>query len=62
MKITNWNINGVRSHLKTLAKFAEIISPDIICLQEIKVMTELFPTDEIAAMGYPHQVVSGIKA
>ena len=25
-------------------------------------MTELIPTDEVAAMGYPHQVVSGIKA
>ena len=62
MKITTWNINGVRSRLKTLAKVAETISPDIICLQEIKVTTELFPADEIAAMGYPYQVVSGMKA
>ena len=62
LKITTWNINGVRSRLKTLAKVAEAISPDIICLQEIKVTTELFPADEIAAMGYPYQVVSGMKA
>ncbi|MAI12249.1 MAG: exodeoxyribonuclease III [Rhodospirillaceae bacterium TMED167] len=62
MKITTWNINSVRSRLKTLAKISETLSPDVICLQEIKVMTELFPADEIAAMGYPHQAVSGMKA
>ena len=62
MKITTWNINGIRARLKTLAKVVETLSPDIICLQEIKVMTELFPTDVVAAMGYTHQVVSGMKA
>ena len=62
MKITTWNINSIRSRLKTLAKIAETLSSDIICLQEIKVETELFPKHEVAAMGYPHQVVSGMKA
>ena len=62
MKIITWNINSVRSRMKTLAKISETLSPDVICLQEIKVINELFPADEIAAMGYPHQAVSGMKA
>ena len=62
MKIITWNINGIRARLKTLAKAVEMLSPDIICLQEIKVMTDLFPTDAIAAMGYTHQVVAGMRA
>ncbi len=62
MKIITWNINGIRARLKTLAKVVEMLSPDIICLQEIKVMTDLFPTDAIAAMGYTHQVVAGMRA
>lgn len=61
MKITTWNINSVRLRLPSLQRVVETISPDIICLQEIKVVTELFPYKEIAAFGYPHQAVSGMK-
>jgi len=62
LKVTTWNINSVRLRIKSLAKLAKEASPDVICLQEIKVMTELFPGEEIAAMGYPHQAVYGMKA
>jgi len=62
VKITTWNINSVRLRIESVARLAKEVSPDVICLQEIKVMTELFPDDAIAAMGYPHQVVSGMKA
>ena len=62
LKITTWNINSVRLRLKTLAKIANIISPDVICLQETKVIDALFPSDEITAIGYPHQLVSGMKS
>ena len=62
LKITTWNINSVRLRLQTLAKIANIISPDVICLQETKVIDALFPSDEITAIGYPHQLVSGMKS
>jgi len=61
MKITTWNINSVRLRLNSLARVIKKISPDIICLQEIKVANPLFPTKEIAALGYPHQAVAGMK-
>lgn len=44
--------------LKALAREAQ---PDIICLQETKVVDELFPSLEIASLGYPHQAIHGIK-
>ena len=61
MKITTWNINSVRLRLPSLQRVVETISPDIICLQELQVVTELFPYKESAAFGYPHQAVSGMK-
>ncbi len=61
MKITTWNINSVRLRLPLIKRFAEEIAPDIICLQEIKVITDLFPGEDIAALGYPYQAVSGMK-
>ncbi|MBT3991302.1 MAG: exodeoxyribonuclease III [Rhodospirillaceae bacterium] len=61
MKLTTWNINSVRLRLPSLAKLIKEVSPDVICLQEIKVITELFPGEDIAALGYPHQAVAGMK-
>ena len=40
---------------------AEEHDPDVICLQETKVVNDAFPRDDLAAMGYPHQVINGIK-
>jgi len=62
IKIASWNVNSVRKRLEGLKALAEEAAPDIVCLQETKVVDELFPALEIAAMGYPHQAVSGQKA
>jgi exodeoxyribonuclease-3 len=61
MKITTWNVNSVRLRLENLARLIKEIKPDVICLQEIKVVTDLFPGEDIAALGYPHQAVAGMK-
>ena len=61
MKITTWNINSVRLRLPSLSKVVEQVSPDIICLQETKVPDPLFPSEEISALGYPHQAFTGMK-
>lgn len=37
MKIATWNINGLRSGFEQLLNFINIESPEIICLQEIKI-------------------------
>jgi exodeoxyribonuclease-3 len=61
IRIATWNINSVRIRLGLLARLAEEASPDVVCLQETKVTDELFPAEEIAALGYTHQHIAGQK-
>jgi exodeoxyribonuclease-3 len=61
MRIVTWNINSVRLRIDTLAKVVEALAPDVVCLQEIKVATEAFPHDDIAALGFDHRLVRGMK-
>ncbi len=62
LRIATWNINSVRLRLLLLKKLVDEQKPDIICLQETKVVDELFPAGEIKAMGYPHMVFAGQKS
>ncbi len=52
MKIVSWNINSLRLRLPLLKKFVKEANPDVVCLQEIKVMDELFPLLEVRALGF----------
>lgn len=61
LKIATWNINSVRIRLPLLQQFVDEANPDIVCLQEIKTVNELFPYEELAAMGYPYAYVHGQK-
>ncbi len=61
MRIATWNINSVRLRIDVLAKVAEALHPDIVCLQEIKVTTDEFPHDAVAALGFDHRLVRGMK-
>lgn len=45
-----------------LAALVEDVNPDVICLQETKVQDHIFPASEIAALGYPHQAIQGMKS
>lgn len=45
-----------------LARLIKEQQPDVICLQETKVQDHLFPAQEIADMGYPHQAIHGMKS
>lgn len=62
MKIITWNINSVRLRLNLIDKLTKSEKPDVLCLQETKVVDELFPTDALAAMGYKHQHFAGMKS
>lgn len=59
MRISSWNINSVRKRTDILSAFIKEINPDIICLQEIKVIDSLFPTDFFANFGYKYQFIRG---
>lgn len=52
MRIATWNINGVKARQGLLLKWLEDVSPDIVCLQEIKSVDDAFPRMEIEALGY----------
>jgi len=56
MKIVSFNVNGVRARLHQLEALISKHSPDIIGLQEVKVTNELFPYEDIEAMGYTAHV------
>jgi len=61
MRIATWNINSIRIRLDLVKRFVDAAAPDILCLQEIKASNEAFPADELAALGFPHQIVRGMK-
>jgi len=61
MKIATWNINSVRFRLPLIARFLRGEMPDVLCLQETKVVNDLFPADALTRMGYVHQAVNGQK-
>lgn len=61
MRIATWNINSIRARLPLLQKLAETEQPDVICLQETKVTDELFPTEAVRNLGYPHLAICGMK-
>ncbi len=61
LKVATWNINSVRLRLPLVARFLAEHAPDVLCLQEIKCETHLFPAEALAELGYTHQAVSGQK-
>lgn len=52
MKIASWNVNSLRVRLGQLLDWLELARPDLVGLQETKLMDENFPRAEIEAAGY----------
>lgn len=59
MKIVSWNINSVRFRLDIVEQFLREAAPDVLCLQETKVIDADFPAAAFRALGYPHIVLHG---
>ena len=57
--IASWNINSVRARLDIVERFLTEEAPDILCLQETKVVNDIFPTGLFRKLGYDHQVLNG---
>lgn len=60
MKITTWNINGIKARIDGLVAYLKEAAPDVICLQEIKSVDEGFPRVVIEDLGF-HVVTHGQK-
>ncbi|MFV2090816.1 MAG: endonuclease/exonuclease/phosphatase family protein, partial [Pseudomonadales bacterium] len=52
MKIATWNVNGLKARLDFLKIWLEQRQPDVVGLQELKLVDESFPHAEIEALGY----------
>jgi len=52
MKITTWNVNGLRARLTHVIDFLREVEPDVLCLQETKVQDDLFPVEALEDEGY----------
>lgn len=52
MKIATWNVNSIKARLPTVLEVLKEIDCDVLCLQEIKCMTDGFPYMEIEELGY----------
>jgi exodeoxyribonuclease-3 len=59
VKIVSWNINSVRFRLDIVEQFLREAAPDILCLQETKVIDADFPTASFRALGYDHVLIHG---
>ncbi len=62
LKIATWNVNSVRHRIHLVTRFLRDEQPDVLCLQETKVMDELFPKLPFHSLGYTHQAIAGQKA
>jgi len=59
LKIASWNINSVRARSALVERLIVDEQPDILCLQETKVLDDIFPTDMFDRYGYRHRHLNG---
>ena len=60
MKIAAWNVNSLKVRLPHLLDWLAEATPDVLCLQELKLEDHNFPRGEIEAAGY-HVAFAGQK-
>ncbi|MPZ13542.1 MAG: exodeoxyribonuclease III [Chloroflexi bacterium] len=61
MLLATWNINSIRARIELLSDWLERRRPDVVCLQETKVVDELFPVGTLGQLGY-HAAFVGEKS
>ena len=52
MKIATWNVNGIRARQAQVQELIEREQPDVVCLQEIKAVSEQVPAALCEMEGY----------
>ncbi len=61
MRIATWNVNGLRARLEYLLGWLVDRQPDVVALQELKLVDDLFPHERFESAGY-RAVTHGQKA
>jgi len=52
MIVASWNVNSIRVRVEHVQRWLELQQPDILGLQELKMVTEDFPAEAFKAVGY----------
>ena len=52
MLIATWNVNSVRTRLSQIINWINQVNPDVLCLQETKVIDNDFPIKPFEDLGY----------
>jgi exodeoxyribonuclease-3 len=52
VKIATWNVNSIRARHDSVFDWIARTEPDVLCMQETKVVDDDFPTDELLRLGY----------
>jgi exodeoxyribonuclease-3 len=60
MKIATWNVNSMKVRLPHVVEWLQNHDPDILVLQEIKQLTENFPSEALEEIGY-RSIANGQK-
>ena len=56
MLIATWNVNSIRTRLSQIIDWINQVKPDILCLQETKVVDDSFPFEPFEKLGYSVEV------
>ena len=51
-KLATWNVNSLRARQQRVEEWISAEQPDVVCLQETKVVDDQFPGDAFRRMGY----------
>jgi len=52
VRIATWNVNSVLARVPRLVEWLGIAEPDVLCMQELKTTSELFPHAAVEELGY----------
>jgi exodeoxyribonuclease-3 len=60
MRLATWNVNSLKVRLPQVLDWLGAQQPDVLCLQETKLVDQAFPAAELQAAGY-HSAFAGQK-
>jgi len=52
VKVATWNVNGIRARIDGVGAWLAQHQPDVLCMQETKVLDDDFPFEELTRLGY----------
>ena len=52
MHVVTWNVNSIRAREERVLAWLAAVKPDVVCLQELKVVDDKFPRAAVEALGY----------